>query len=258
MNQVNGLKLRTKNIIFAGLSGLPLLSGCGLVSSSIDCNEQQPYFIAQEVGPLQVPEGMSAPQQRLDKRIPEIRPEAGTAIGRCLEKPPLVLSNETVLALGENRKAANARGATASIRPWPELAEDGWSSIDPLEGADLRSQLQPGLPAWRIHDLLNGWAQAWSDQESDPYFAYYAGSFMPEEGQSWSEWRNRRLARVVGEANVDVSIYGASAQVVGTDTVAVRFTERYQSDSGASVSRKEMILVREGDVWSIKREREIS
>ncbi len=252
------MNLRNRNFICAGLLGLPLLGGCGLVSSAIDCDEQQPYYLAREVAPLQVPEGMSAPQQRPDRRIPEIRSEAGTVMGRCLEKPPQVLSNETVMAMGKNRKTTRAGSATGSIRPWPELAEDGWRSIDPLEGADLRAQLQPGLPAWRIHDLLNGWAQAWSDQEGDPYFAYYAGSFIPEDGQSWSEWRNQRLARVVGEANVDVSIYGTSAQVAGTDTLAVRFTERYQSDSGTRVNRKEMILIREGDVWSIKREREIS
>lgn len=235
---------------------VPLLGACSLVNSKVDCAEQEPYHAAREVGPLMVAEGQTAPRQRLDRRIPDIRRSGQEEIGRCLELPPNVLSNESRLAIADaGAPAQDARTGSNRIEPWPELASGSWVSIDPLGGADLRAQLQPGLPAWRIHDLLQGWAGAWSRQEVDPYFAFYAGSFLPEDGQSWSQWRNDRMALVVGQSEVDVSVYGAEAQIVGTDAVAVRFTERYLADGSASVSRKEMVLVREGDVWSINRER---
>lgn len=249
MNQVDYIRMAALVIT------IPLTAGCQLLGENIDCAETEPYHFAQEVGPLKAPEGLDVPNQRADRRVPEVGAAEGKAIGKCLERPPTVLSNESQIALREAGLRAKKSGDNEAIRPWPELGDASWTSIDALAGADLQAPLQPGLPAWRIHDLLNDWAGAWSDQASDAYFAFYAGSFLAEDGQSWSEWRNDRLARIIGEANVDVSVYGSEAQVVGTDTIAVRFTERYMADSGTSVTRKQMLLVREGDVWSIKRER---
>jgi len=234
---------------------VPALAGCQLIRDDIDCAATEPYHFAQEVGPLNAPEGTSLPNQRADRRVPAVSDAASKSIGKCLERPPVVLSNESQLALKEAGLKAKASGDSQAVQPWPALTEDRWASIDPLDGANLQTPLQPGLPAWRIHDLLQDWATAWSEQESDAYFAFYAGSFSAEDGMSWASWRNQRLGRIIGEANVDVSVYGAAAQVVGQDRVAVRFTERYRADSGTAVTRKEMLLIREGDVWSIKRER---
>lgn len=235
---------------------MPIITGCQLIRDEIDCAESDPYHFARELAPLKAPEGMTVPTQRADRRVPDIQTNAGAAIGRCLEKPPQVLSNETALALAESKKGKSKDAQkTIAHRPWPQIPETGWVSIDPLEGADLQAPLRPGMPAWQIHDVLQAWATAWSEQERDPYFAFYAGSFVPEQGKSWVEWRNMRLEKLVGEPNVDVSIYGAEAQVLGPESVAVRFTERYRSDVSTAVQRKQMLLVREGDVWSIKRER---
>ncbi|NNF52728.1 MAG: hypothetical protein HKN59_09850 [Gammaproteobacteria bacterium] len=234
---------------------IPVLAGCALIRDDIDCEATEAYHFAREVGPLNAPEGVSLPSQRADRRVPAVGEGAGKSIGKCLERPPTVLSNESQVALREAGLNANKSGDSQVVRAWPEMAEDRWTSIDALAGADLQKPLQPGLPAWRIHDLLQDWARAWSEQESDAYFAFYAGSFLAEDGMSWASWRNERLGRIIGAANVDVSVYGAEVQVVGPDNIAVRFTERYRADSGTAVTRKQMLLIREGDVWSIKRER---
>lgn len=246
--------LRQKNWLAALV--LPLLGGCQLLNSELDCAEPEPYHYAREAAPLSVADNQVTPPQRADRRIPEIKPPANAEIGRCLKLPPNVLSNESKLALADSGvKTGREKSGSNQVLPWPELTSGRWINIDPLAGANLEVQLQPGLPAWRIHDLLQNWADAWSRQEVDPYFAFYAGTFLPENGQNWSQWRNDRLAQVVGVEGVDVSVYGTEAQVLGADRVAVRFTERYRAAENASVTRKEMILVREGDVWSIKRER---
>lgn len=251
------MKQANSKLVAALTIMLPILAGCQLIGDKNDCEGTEPYHFAQEAAPLKAPDGLTLPDQRADRRIPAVGAAAGKAVGKCLERPPVVLSNESQIALKEAGVRAGKAGETAVVRPWPELAEDRWTNIDVLAGADLQAPLQPGLPAWRIHDLLQAWGGAWSEQESDAYFAFYAGSFLPGDGLTWAEWRNQRLARVIGEANVDVSVYGTEAQVVGTDSVAVRFTERYRADSGTVVTRKQMMLIREGDVWSIKREREI-
>lgn len=244
--------------IFAILAvAVPLLNGCSLVRNNVDCAATEPYHFAREVGPVKVPDGMVAPAQRADRRIPDINPTASKSIGKCLEKPPVVLSNESMLALKAEGVKEPKGGQVAAVRPWPVLSADKWTNIDALSGADLRTTLQPGLPAWRVHDLLQAWAAAWSDNEKDAYFAFYAGSFIPENGLTWDAWRNQRMQKMLGENDSSLSVYGAEAQIVGTDNVAVRFNERYSSVAGTSVARKEMLLVREADVWSIKREREI-
>lgn len=222
-----------------------------------DCESPQPYQSARQLGGLTAPEGLVVPEQRADRRIPEV--SAGSqAIGRCLERPPQVLSNETVLALAERGVAARTAATSEAADRWPAAEPSAWVSIDPLEGADLTQPIGSRVPAWQIHDTLQAWASAWSRQETDPYFAFYAGSFRPEGGQTWSEWRNRRTSEVAGVGEVDVSVYGAQAQAVGPEKALLRFTERYRSGAGARVSRKEMLMIREADVWSIQRERELS
>ncbi len=235
---------------------LPFAAGCQLVRGDVDCLAPKAYQSAREAGPLRAPEGLNVPAQRPDRRIPDINPSAGSDAGRCLDQPPQVLSNETVLALADPKARKKRPEAARPALPWPEVPATGWISIDPLEGADLSSPLRTGLPAWQVHDTLQAWADAWSRQETEPYFAFYAGNFVPDGGVSWPEWKAQRRGKVVGESGVDVSVYGGQAQALGPERVIVRFTERYRSDAGATVRRKEMLMVREGDVWSILRERE--
>lgn len=255
--QGNELNKADYKLVAALVILIPMTSGCLLVRDNVDCEATEPYHFAQEVAPLSAPEGLALPSQRPERRVPDTGAAAGKVVGKCLSRPPSVLSNESQIALKDAGLKARKAGDNQAVRPWPALADDRWTSIDALDGADLKAPLQPGLPAWRIHDLLQAWASAWSEQESDAYFAFYAGSFLADDGMSWADWRNERLGKIIGEANVDVSVYGAEAQVVGTDSVAVRFTERYRADSGTTVTRKEMLLIREGDVWSIRRERQI-
>ncbi len=249
------MKLTDIRTAFLVLAAVPLLSACLGLGGGDDCAGPQLYQSAREVGPLRAPEGLSLPAQRSDRRIPEIRAAADGEPGRCLDQPPQVLSNESVLALAAPKPGKRA-AAPRATQPWPEAPDTAWISIDPLEGADLAAPLRQGLPAWQVHDTLQGWAKAWSRQEAEPYFAFYAGNFVPEGGLSWSDWKKQRTQQVTGQTGLDVSIYGEQAQALGPDRVFVRFTERLRSDAGANVSKKEMLLIREGDVWSILRERE--
>lgn len=81
------------NRIFRAVALLGLtssLSGCGLFDIiTVDCTEPQPYESSQEVPPLRVPEGLTAPNTRNALQVPEVTaPPRPKAEGRCLDVPP--------------------------------------------------------------------------------------------------------------------------------------------------------------------------
>jgi len=72
---------------------LPLLaaaSGCSLLPDARSgCNKPTPYQAAEEMPPLRVPQGATAPDTRGAMRIPQVTaPQLPHESGRCLDQPP--------------------------------------------------------------------------------------------------------------------------------------------------------------------------
>lgn len=66
-----------------------LSTGCGRLSV-VACEQADQYQYATESGPVQVPDGLTPPDQSRALQIPEVPPETQSVEkrGDCLESPP--------------------------------------------------------------------------------------------------------------------------------------------------------------------------
>ena len=71
------------------LFSLLALSGCGLMKPTYEsCAETPRYAGARELPPLEVPEGVDAPDTRNALKIPDVASAERPLDGRCVDAPP--------------------------------------------------------------------------------------------------------------------------------------------------------------------------
>lgn len=105
-----------------------------------------------------------------------------------------------------------------------------------------------------IRELVNGWAQAWSNQDLDGYFAAYSKSFNPEGGQSLSAWIRERQARISTPESISVRIDNLRIENSDADTAQAHFTQWYRSGTYNDRVNKTLRLQREPNGWHIVHE----
>ncbi len=105
-----------------------------------------------------------------------------------------------------------------------------------------------------VRAALRAWAQAWSAQNLQAYFDAYSDRFDPEGGQSRRAWMRERNNRVTTPETIDIALSDIDVTWTSTDTVRLRFDQRYRSDSYRDQERKTVMMVREGTNWKITSE----
>ncbi|MBF0462109.1 MAG: TolC family protein [Magnetococcales bacterium] len=143
--------------------------------------------------------------------------------------------------------------AAAGVKP-PDLKGKGGEGGDPRLLAE-------------VQEMLQAWAKAWSERNSEAYWGFYAGDqIMPTQGQSLETWRQRTKAswQYLTFLQVDVSDLEVVREVPEPlarllkkgpiEFVQVAFRESYRSDHLQTFSRKLMILGKRADGWKIFRE----
>ncbi|MEN8720319.1 MAG: hypothetical protein ABF296_08670, partial [Oceanococcaceae bacterium] len=103
-------------------------------------------------------------------------------------------------------------------------------------------------------DALQGWAQAWSDQDVARYLASYSNRFVPGNGVSLDTWKQQRRARLTAPTSININVLNPQVTVIDANTARVRFMQVYQSNSYADQVLKVMEFAREGRSWRITRE----
>lgn len=105
-----------------------------------------------------------------------------------------------------------------------------------------------------LRALVDNWAQAWSDQDLDAYFAAYSESFNPVGSQSLSAWISERQERISSPESISVRIENLRIENSDADSAQARFTQYYRSGSYQDRVNKTLHLQREAKGWHILRE----
>jgi len=100
------------------------------------------------------------------------------------------------------------------------------------------------------------WAEAWSAQDLDGYFAAYAPDFEPGDGSSHAEWVEQRQIRIVAPKRIEVVLSQRHLVIEpGGERASMSFRQSYRSDRFNGDSWKTLELVVDGGRWSIVGER---
>lgn len=102
---------------------------------------------------------------------------------------------------------------------------------------------------------VEGWAQAWSDQDVERYLSYYDSRFTPAKGLSRDAWKQQRQVRLTRPSRIRVEVRGPKVKLQGKDRATVRFRQRYRSNTLKSTATKTLRLIKRGERWRILEER---
>ncbi len=145
---------------------------------------------------------------------------------------------------GAQPDAAEIDGAAAQAARTKEVGE-------PL----VRDPEAPVLSD-RDRDVVSAvrrWAQAWSRQDPDAYFASYVGDYTPP-GDSHRDWKRQRRERVTAPRHIEVKLSDVRVRMRGETDARVTFLQKYRSNLLSSSVIKRLQIKKVGDEWKITSE----
>lgn len=100
---------------------------------------------------------------------------------------------------------------------------------------------------------VDHWADSWSKQNMNAYFAHYAKDFDTPDGMSKKAWMDDRRNRIEGKKTISIDIESPSIKVSG-NTATVKFRQKYRSGSFNGNTRKTLLMIKQDGKWLIKQE----
>lgn len=173
------------------------------------------------------------------KAVPKPLPPIAEAPTAAPKLPPA--------AIGASRPAPKAPPPLAEA-PKQEAKVPVPRSVAPVPAARAGNVARAEVAA-----VLDAWAQAWSSRDVRAYLAHYASDFRTPGGQPRKAWEDDRRSRIVGKGSIRVTIESPQITVEG-NTATVRFRQIYMSDRLNAVTRKTLVLAKQGGHWKIKQE----
>ena len=105
-----------------------------------------------------------------------------------------------------------------------------------------------------IIETIKAWSNAWSAQNSDAYFSYYADSFNPSNGFSRQRWEQDRRIRLQKPTFIRVSIQSPKVTLISERTARFTFQQNYQSNRFRDAVTKTLLLQKVDGSWQILEE----
>jgi len=126
-----------------------------------------------------------------------------------------------------------------------EAAPKAEPSSKPVSGGDTTTD---------VMKAVNGWAQAWSNNDVGGYLGYYASDFQTPRGEPRSDWEASRKARIAKPKKIDVKVEIPKVSFTDNNRVSVTFRQNYNSPNLKVSSMKTLVLIKSGDRWLIQQE----
>lgn len=145
-----------------------------------------------------------------------------------------------------------ATGAMQGAEPDAIEGENEQSSEEiSAESPEERLELQ-------LRNLVTSWASAWQSQLDDIYLLHYHPLFEPEGVASREDWEASRRARLVEPGSISIGLREFELVQGDATSATVRFRLDYSRPGYADQTWKQLVLARNGELWQILRESNLS
>ena len=153
-------------------------------------------------------------------------------------------------------KPAPAPVAAAPVvaAPAPAVAPAPAKPAEAAPKAEPAKAASTGDASAEVLKAVNGWAQAWSNNDVAGYLGYYAKDFQTPRGEPRSDWEASRKARIAKPKKIDVKVEVPKVSFADNNRVSVTFRQNYNSPNLKVSSMKTLVLVKSGDRWLIQQE----
>lgn len=153
-----------------------------------------------------------------------------------------------------------AAPAAPAIEPTPVVADPA-PAPEPVAAAAPVAPAAEEPPAARVPEALRlavvtalqGWAQAWSQQNVEAYLAYYDAAYVPE-GMARHAWEDERRSRLSRPAWIKVELEDVQVEAPAPDAVVVSLRQRYAAPGYKDTTLKRLELALRDGNWMITSE----
>jgi ketosteroid isomerase-like protein len=211
-------------------------------------------FVTFFIGSIAIAQLMEHGQQhRRNQLVQELKPLQ--TIKAALGKYRLALAGLVLLA------GVYAWFPKGNVSPQPVLmAKD--TPAEPAPAAKPNQTAAPApAPATQERELarvradIQAWSVAWEARNLEGYLAAYSPDFAPNDGVPRQKWEQVRRQRISSAQDIAVKVLNLTLEPLGKDQIKATFTQNYQARGMNDVSRKTLILRKQGDSWKIESEK---
>jgi len=138
-----------------------------------------------------------------------------------------------------------------------EAAKPVPAQVEPVKPAAPKAEPTKATASGDQDDILklvDAWAAAWSNKNTNAYLAFYANDFQTPKGESRKAWSDERRLRIEGKGRISVQVDGPKVSIDG-NSATVKFRQIYNSDKLRADSRKTLVLSKQDGKWQITQER---
>lgn len=104
-------------------------------------------------------------------------------------------------------------------------------------------------------EMVERWAQDWSEKNADAYLAHYATTFLPEKGKPRTAWEAERRRRIEEAPSITVELSDLNITQTADDKAIATFTETLSVGSYRKISEKQLELGLDDLKWRIQEEK---
>ena len=105
-----------------------------------------------------------------------------------------------------------------------------------------------------INNFILEWAEAWSAKNINAYLAKYSSNFKTAGGEEYSDWQNLRRNKILSKALISIEISDLKITRKDDSFAQVTFKQKYTSNKLSQLSRKTLLLRKDGPSWFIEQE----
>ncbi|MFT4861094.1 MAG: MSHA biogenesis protein MshM [Pseudohongiellaceae bacterium] len=158
----------------------------------------------------------------------------------------------------------NSTSSIAMVDPVPEQAvtlEPSNSEVsaravvaEPAVSSEVANSAEPVVVMDSYREAIDGWLEAWADQDMDGYFASYAENFEPRYDESANRWRRSRTRVITRADSINLNLSEFSVVSKNDATVEVNFWLDYESPTYSDSTLKKLVLSNSSGRWLILEE----
>lgn len=104
-----------------------------------------------------------------------------------------------------------------------------------------------------IEEFINSWIDAWEKKDTERYTTLYAAEFR-SGGMNLDAWKRHKNKLNKRYESINIEIYNLKITRISDDQTEVSFVQEYKADKYTDHGEKNMILIKRGKEWKIKKE----
>ncbi|PRC91887.1 nuclear transport factor 2 family protein [Solimicrobium silvestre] len=192
------------------------------------------------------------------KPITNLPTKASSAKSEPTPTAPVTVATVTKPVVPVVAKAEPAKVEPAKLEPVKlEPAKPAPAKVEPVKAEPTKPEPKAVASNEGQNDVLkvvDAWAAAWSDKNTNAYLAFYSKDFQLPKGSTRKTWAEDRRVRIEGKGHISVKIDAPKVAING-NTATVKFRQIYNSDQLKADSRKTLVLNKQDGKWQIAQER---